>query len=235
MRYKNIVPAVFLSRPNRFIAQVEIDGRTETVHVKNTGRCRELLIKGGRVWLEKSENPARRTAYDLIAAEKQREGLPPPLVNMDSQLPNAVAEEWLRAGALFPEGSIIRREVTYGSSRFDFCIEHEGSTSFLEVKGVTLENGGIASFPDAPTERGVKHLNELIECKKNGLGAYILFVIQMEEMKLFRPNDITHREFGDTLRRAIDCGVECIAAGCTVTPEEVRIDRIIPINTEVML
>lgn len=233
MRYTDIVPAVFIRRPNRFIAEVELDGRIETVHVKNTGRCHELLTKGARVWLERSHNPARKTAFDLVTVEKIRSGMPPLLVNMDSQMPNHAAEEWLRKGDLFPEGSVIKRESVWGNSRFDFRIEHEGNTSFLEVKGVTLEGSGIVSFPDAPTERGVKHINELIECRKQGLGAWLLFVVQMKGPVLFRPNDKTHREFGDTLRKAVSMGVNCIAADCIVTPDSVEIDQLMPIDLSI--
>ena len=235
MRYHHIKKAEFISRPNRFIAKVLIDGKEETVHVKNTGRCRELLTDGCTVYLEESDNPNRKTRYDLIAAEKVRSGAPPLLVNMDSQIPNAAAEEWLKKGRLFSEQAVIRREYTYGASRFDFRIEDRGKVSFLEIKGVTLENDGIVSFPDAPTERGVKHIHELIRAKSEGFGAYILFVIQMKEVTEFRPNDATHKEFGDALREAEKAGVRLLAYDCIVTPDSMTIDRPVSIRTEYCL
>ncbi|HOA00147.1 DNA/RNA nuclease SfsA [Ruminococcus sp.] len=235
MRYHHIKKAEFISRPNRFIAKVLIDGKEEAVHVKNTGRCRELLTDGCTVYLEESDNPNRKTRYDLIAAEKVRSGAPPLLVNMDSQIPNAAAEEWLKKGRLFSEQAVIRREYTYGASRFDFRIEDRGKVSFLEVKGVTLENDGIVSFPDAPTERGVKHIHELIRAKSEGFGAYILFVIQMKEVTEFRPNDATHKEFGDALREAEKAGVRLLAYDCIVTPDSMTIDRPVSIRTEYCL
>lgn len=232
MLYHHIKKAEFIDRPNRFIANVLIDGRRETVHVKNTGRCRELLIKGCTVYLEESDKPERRTKYDLVAVEKQREGKQPLLVNMDSQIPNAAAEEWLKKGEFFSKSAEIRREFTYGDSRFDFMIDDNGKKSFLEVKGVTLEQDGKALFPDAPTERGLKHVNELIKAHKAGYGAYILFVIQMKGIKLFRPNDSTHREFGEALRNAEAEGVELLAYDCIVLPDSITIDKPIKINTE---
>lgn len=232
MKYKNIKAAEFISRPNRFIAKVRIDGNEETVHVKNTGRCRELLTEGCTVYLEESDNQNRKTRYDLVAVEKLRSGKPPLLVNMDSQIPNAAAEEWLRKGELFSTQAVIRREFTYGESRFDFRIEDGGKVSFLEVKGVTLENDGSASFPDAPTERGVKHIHELIRAHREGFGAYILFVVQMKEIRELRPNDATHRAFGDALRLAEREGVKILAYDCIVTPDSMTIDKPIPIRTE---
>ena len=232
MKYRHIEKAVFISRPNRFIADVMIGGKKERVHVKNTGRCRELLREGAAVYLERSENPDRKTAYDLVAVEKLRDGLPPLLINMDSQIPNSAAEEWLKRGKLFSEQAVIRRECTYGASRFDFKIEDDGKTSFLEVKGVTLENDGIASFPDAPTERGVKHIYELIRAAGEGYGAYLLFVIQMKEITEFRPNDEMHREFGDALREARKAGVNILAYDCIVKPDSIVIDKPIIVRTE---
>lgn len=232
MLYHHIRKAEFIDRPNRFIANVFIDGRREAVHVKNTGRCKELLTKGCIVYLEESDNEGRRTKFDLVAVEKQREGKQPLLVNMDSQIPNAAAEEWLKKGKLFSESSEIRREFTYGDSRFDFMIDDNGKQSFLEVKGVTLEQDGIALFPDAPTERGLKHVNELIKAHKAGYGAYILFVIQMKEIAEFRPNDATHRAFGDALRRAYEEGVKLLAYDCIVLPDSITLDMPITINTE---
>ena len=221
MKYKNIVEGKFIERPNRFIAKVEIDGVTETVHVKNTGRCRELLVKGSTVYLEKSNNPERKTGYDLIAVLKNGNNI----INMDSQIPNAVTEEWLNKGNLFSKDAVIRREVTHNKSRFDFYIEDGDRKIFLEVKGCTLETDDIARFPDAPTERGVKHINELIDCKNLGLEAYILFVIQMKGIKHFEPNDITHTALGDALRRAEKSGVKILAYDCIVTPDSIEIDK----------
>ncbi len=218
MKYENIVKGIFLSRPNRFIAKVLIDGKEETVHVKNTGRCRELLTDRAEVFLERSDNPDRKTKYDLIVANKNGK-----LINMDSQIPNDVAEEWLKKGNLFSENAVIKREVTYGKSRFDFYIEDGEDKIFLEVKGVTLENDGVAMFPDAPTERGVKHINELVSAAQDGYKGYILFVIQMEDVSLFKPNDITHKAFGDALRNAEKSGVEIIAMNCKVTENSIEI------------
>ncbi len=217
MTYENIVKGEFLSRPNRFIAKVLIDGNEETVHVKNTGRCRELLTDRAEVFLSFSSNPQRKTKYDLVAVRKGEK-----LINMDSQIPNDVAEEYLKKGSLFSEKAVIRREVTHGKSRFDFYIEDGDEKIFLEVKGVTLENKGIAMFPDAPTERGVKHINELIALASQGYKAYVLFVIQMENVFLFKPNDVTHKAFGDALREAKNSGVNIIAMNCKVTENSIE-------------
>ena len=224
MKYKKVVKGIFISRPNRFIAEVEINGRIETVHVKNTGRCKELLVKGCEVWLSVSDNPNRKTAFDLIATKKETEDGKSILINMDSQVPNDVAEEWLRKGNLFSNDAVIRREVKYGNSRFDFYIEDGKRTAFLEVKGCTLEKNGVAMFPDAPTDRGVKHIKELSECLKNGHEAYILFVVQMKGVYQFKPNDETHKAFGDELRCAFENGVKIIAMDCNVTPDSITID-----------
>lgn len=232
LKYRKIVGGTFLSRPNRFIAKVLVNGCEETVHVKNTGRCKELLVNGAEVWLEVSDNPARKTKYDLVSVKKQREGLPPFMINMDSQMPNAAVEEWLKSRNIFGKGAVIEREKTYGESRFDFRITEGEKVTYLEVKGVTLENGGIAYFPDAPTERGVKHLTELVKCRKDGFGAYLVFVIQMKGISEFRPNDATHKAFGDALRNAIAQGVKCMAVDCVVTADSMTIDKEIPIVTE---
>ena len=226
MKYKNIVKGKFIERPNRFIAKVEIDGVTETVHVKNTGRCRELLVKGATVYLEKSDNPLRKTQYDLISVFKNNKTL----INMDSQIPNAVTEEWLKKCNIFSKNALIRREVTHNKSRFDFYIEEEKRKIFLEVKGCTLETDGIARFPDAPTQRGVKHINELIECISEGYEAYILFVIQMKGINHFEPNDTTHKAFGDALRQAEKSGVKILAYDCIVTPNSIDIDKEIKVK-----
>ena len=223
MRYQNVVSGTFVDRPNRFIAHVLVDGILETVHVKNTGRCRELLVKGCKVYLERASNEARKTPYDLIAVEKALDDGGTLLVNMDSQIVNDVAEEWLREGDLFPSAHLIKREVTFQNSRFDFYIEVGERKIFLEVKGVTLEDNGVASFPDAPTLRGIKHLGELVACQGHGYEAYVLFVIQMENMRYFTPNDERHKAFGDALRHAKDNGVTILAYDCRVTPDSLVI------------
>ena len=217
MQYKNIVPGIFLKRPNRFIAHIEIDGKEQIVHVKNTGRCRELLPKRASVWCEKSNNPARKTAYDLIAVQKGSR-----LINMDSQAPNAAAKEWLEQGGL---GKInnLRPESRQGDSRFDFSFTKNDIPCFLEVKGVTLETDGVCAFPDAPTIRGTKHLRELTQLAKNGYGAYVLFVIQMTNVKYLHPNDTTDPEFGKALRDAAKAGVRVMAMECAVTPDSMTL------------
>lgn len=213
MKYTNIVPGIFLSRPNRFIAHIEIDGKEEICHVKNTGRCRELLPAGAKVWCEKAANPTRKTQYDLIAVQKG-----PRLINMDSQSPNAAAKEWLEQGGL---GKIedLRPEFRQGDSRFDFSFTKDGKRCFLEVKGVTLENNGVCAFPDAPTVRGVKHLRELTQLAAAGFGAYVLFVIQLADVKYLHPNDATDPNFGAALREAAAAGVKVLAMDCDVTPK----------------
>ena len=231
MKYKNVVKGTFIERPNRFIAKVDIDGNIHTVHVKNTGRCKELLIKGATVYLAKSDNRERKTLYDLIAVEKKYDNKEPLLINMDSQVPNVVAEEFLIKGNLFSENAIIKREVTYKNSRFDLYIEDNGRKAFLEVKGVTLESDGIAIFPDAPTIRGVKHINELISAIADGYEAYILFVIQMKGVKLFKPNAKMHKEFADVLSYAKKNGVKVLAVDSIVTKDSIEIDSFI--KTEV--
>lgn len=216
----------FISRPNRFIARVEVNGREENVHVKNTGRCRELLAAGCEVWLSESDSPNRKTRYDLIAVLKNGTLL----INMDSQAPNHAVKEWLMSGGIFGAGAAVRSEVTYGSSRFDFCIEKDGRRAFLEVKGVTLEKDGIAMFPDAPTERGVKHIRELMKCIDDGCEAYLLFVVQMKGVTEVRPNYATHREFGEALAEAAAKGVRIMAVDCIVTPDSMCIDA--PVKVE---
>lgn len=229
MKYKNVIKAGFLSRPNRFIAFCEVNGEKETVHVKNTGRCKELLVPDATVYLEVSDNPERKTKFDLIATEKvtDRGTI---LINMDSQAPNWAAYEWICSGGLFGEGAEVRREVTFGGSRFDIYAEKGERRAFVEVKGVTLENNGVASFPDAPTERGIKHLRELVDAHKAGYETYILFVVQMKGISVFRPNDGTHRAFGDALREAAGAGVKILAYDCKVTPDEMVIDAPIKID-----
>lgn len=218
MRYGITVQGTFISRPNRFIAKVMVNGKEETVHVKNTGRCRELLTDNAQVILEHfSDSSKRKTKYDLIAVYKN--GM---LINMDSQSPNKAAAEFLPK--LFGEDAVIRPEKTWGASRFDFYIETvDGRRIFLEVKGCTLENSGVCSFPDAPTERGVKHLNELIACMEAGYEAYILFVIQMNRAEYFTPNRATHPEFANALKKAYDSGVKVLAYTCDVKEDSMVI------------
>lgn len=229
MKYTNIIKASFVSRPNRFIAECIIGSETVVAHVKNTGRCRELLIPGATVYLDEPKGRERKTKYDLVAVEKVLPNGEILLINMDSGAPNDSAAEFLKNGSLFPNAAKIRREVTKGNSRFDFCIEEKEKTTYLEVKGVTLENYGVASFPDAPTERGVKHIEELISLKEQGFGAAILFVIQMKGITEFRPNDATHKTFGDALRRAHNSGVKILAYDCIVTPDSMIVDSPIKI------
>lgn len=224
MLYDRMQPGIFLSRPNRFVAQVRIQGKVETVHVKNTGRCRELLLPGVQVWCQKSLNPSRKTQYDLIAVQKGDR-----LINMDSQAPNRAAEEWLLSGGL-GEIQQLRPETVHGDSRFDFSFRKEGRLCFLEVKGVTLEDGGICAFPDAPTERGVKHLRGLTEAARDGYGAYVLFVIQMADVKALHPNDGTDPKFGTALREAASQGVKVLAMDCEITVEEMRIRQPVPVT-----
>ena len=230
MEYQNIHKATFLSRPNRFIAECVLDGEKVIAHVKNTGRCRELLIEGVTVYLDEPIGRERKTKYDLIAVEKRLPNGEILLINMDSGAPNETAAEFLKACNLYPDATSIRREVTKGNSRFDFCVEEGEKITYLEVKGVTLENNGIASFPDAPTERGVKHIEELVSLRKQGYGAAILFVIQMKGTTEFRPNDITHKAFGDALRRAQEAGVNIFAYDCVVTPYSMTIDAPVKIK-----
>ena len=218
MEYSNIIKAKFISRPNRFCAICEIDGVQTVCHVKNTGRCRELLITGAEVFLEKSANPSRKTAYDLVAVTKNGR-----CINMDSFAPNIAVGEWLKKGGLLESPDLIKSECTYKSSRFDFYIEKGSRRIFAEVKGVTLENDGVVMFPDAPTERGVKHLRELMECVKDGYEAYVIFVVQMSDVKYFTPNRQTHKAFADTLKECSEKGVGIICVDCDVTPSTMSI------------
>ena len=211
MHYPNIVPGVFHARPNRFIAHIEINGQAEVCHVKNTGRCRDLLPTGAKVWCQRSDNPNRKTKYDLITVQKGDR-----LINMDSQAPNAAAKEWLLSGGL-GEITDLRPETFYGDSRFDFSFQKDGKLCYLEVKGVTLETDGICAFPDAPTQRGAKHLKELTHAAEEGFGAYVLFVIQMADVQYLHPNDETDPAFGAALRHAAENGVNILAMDCTVT------------------
>lgn len=224
MQYMDMISGRFLSRPNRFIAHVEIGGKKQICHVKNTGRCRELLQPGVQVWCQQYHKSTRKTSFDLIAVQKGSR-----LINMDSQAPNAAAWEWLAAGGL-GELSQLRREVTYGDSRFDFSFIKDGRLCFLEVKGVTLENDGVCAFPDAPTARGVKHLRGLMRAAAEGYGAYVLFVIQMEDARYLMPNDQTDPAFGAALREAAEAGVRILAMDCTVSPEQMEIRQAVEVR-----
>ncbi len=224
MRYQRVIPGKFLSRPNRFIALVEVGGETVVAHVKNTGRCKELLVPGVTVYLQRADAPARKTLYDLIAVEKGSL-----LINMDAQAPNKVFAEWARSGVLSGL-TLLRPETTWGSSRFDFYWESAAEKGFVEVKGVTLERDGGAYFPDAPTERGVKHLKELTAARQQGYQAAVCFVIQMKGVDFFSHNDETHPEFGDTLRMAARSGVDIWAYDCLVTPDTLSIDAGVPVR-----
>lgn len=212
MEYANMRLGKFLARPNRFIAYVEIDGSVQVCHVKNTGRCKELLVPGCTVWCQESDKPERKTKFDLITVQKGDR-----LINMDSQAPNVAAKEWLLSGGL-GEIEDLRAEVFRGDSRFDFAFRKDGTQCFLEVKGVTLETDGVCAFPDAPTTRGVKHLEGLTQLAKAGFGAYVLFVIQMEDVRYLHPNRITDPAFADALKEAADAGVQILAVDCAVTP-----------------
>ena len=225
MKYENTKRAVFLDRPNRFIAHVDLNGQTETVHVKNTGRCKELLIPGTEVILEESVNPARKTKYDLICVNKSGRW-----INMDSQVPNKAAAEWIRAGRLFPEEVTLKTEKVYGNSRFDIYVESPCRKAFIEVKGVTLEENDIARFPDAPTQRGVKHVEELIRCQEDGYEAYLLFVIQMKGIREFEPNWSTHPQFGEVLQKAQNAGVHLLAYECLIREDYIEIQDPVPIR-----
>lgn len=219
MHYENMIAGQFLARPNRFIAHVQINGKTEIVHVKNTGRCRELLPQGAEVWCQHWDTPTRKTKYDLISVRKGSR-----IINMDSQAPNHAVREWLIAGGL---GDIddLKWEYTYGDSRFDFSFFKDGRRCFLEVKGVTLENDGVCAFPDAPTERGTKHLKGLTKLAQEGFRAYVLFVVQMENVLYLHPNDDTDPAFGAALREAAAAGVQILSMECTVTPDTMTISK----------
>ena len=224
MYYRHMVPGIFHARPNRFIAHIEIDGQMQICHVKNTGRCRELLPPGAKVWCQESTNPNRKTKYDLIAVQKGDR-----LINMDSQAPNIAAGEWLRSGGLGPVEQ-VKAETVHGDSRFDFSFVKDGTLCFLEVKGVTLETDGVCAFPDAPTERGAKHLRGLIQAAREGYGAYVLFVIQMSDVKYLHPNDATDPVFAAALREAAENGVTILAMDCAVTPDTMNLRLPVLVN-----
>lgn len=224
MRYQNVCTGSFIERPNRFIAKVKIDGKVETCHVKNTGRCKELLVPGAMVVLEIASNPERSTKYDVIAVYKGSR-----LINMDSQVPNAVVFESLKDTGLVKGFKSIRREVTYGDSRIDIFAEGRKKT-FVEVKGVTLEKDGVVLFPDAPTERGIKHIHELMKAVDDGYDAIIFFLIQMSDVRYFAPNYDTHREFGEALKEASEHGVRIVAYDCTVTEDSISMGKPVKIH-----
>lgn len=218
MKYDSIVKARFIKRLNRFVAEVELDGRKEFCHVKNTGRCKELLVEGVTVYLEQSKNESRKYKYSLVTVQKGER-----LVNMDSSAPNKAVHEWLKSESCFKNITYLKPESTYGKSRFDFYFEYEGKKAYAEVKGVTLENDGVVSFPDAPTERGLKHITELCECMKQGYEAYIIFVVQMKDVLYFTPNDSHDPKFSEGLRRAARTGVKVLCFDCEVTETEMSI------------
>jgi sugar fermentation stimulation protein len=222
MKYENIKEAIFLERPNRFIAHGTVDGHEEVIHVKNTGRCKELLVSGAKIYLEEFDNPNRKTKWDLIAVEKGNT-----LINMDSQAPNKVVGEWLVGSGLedFQSITTIKPEARYKSSRFDFYLETEEKKIYIEVKGVTLEVDGVAKFPDAPSLRAVKHVEELIQAKEEGYEAYVIFVIKMKGIKYFTPNDLTHPEFKEVLIKAKEKGAKLLAYDCIVRPNQLVIDE----------
>ena len=224
MQYPHVISGRFVARPNRFVARVETAAGEETVHVKNTGRCRELLIPGVTVYLSRSGNPARKTAFDLIAVEKGNR-----LINLDAQAPNQVFAEWAASGGFLPEVTALRREYVYGDSRLDFCLETPEGRHLVEVKGVTLEEGGRAFFPDAPTQRGVRHIRELIRAAEKGLDATLFFVVQMNDIASMSPNDRTHPAFGEALREAAAAGVRICAGTCRVGPDRLELDRPVPV------
>lgn len=224
MKYCNIHKGIFLSRPNRFIAICDVDGTEQVCHVKNTGRCKELLVSGCTVYLEKSANPNRKTAFDLVAVEKA--GV---LFNIDSYAPNRVFGELLEQGGLFSDTTLIKPETAYDNSRFDFYVEHGNKKAFIEVKGVTLEEDGILMFPDAPTERGVKHIYELCKAIDGGYESYIAFVIQTENARYFTPNRITHPEFAKALEYAREKGVNILCFTCKTTPDTLKIAKEVPV------
>ena len=225
MHYSNIEKGIFLSRPNRFLAHVVVDGKEVICHVKNTGRCKELLIPNCEVYVQHHDNPNRKTEYSLISVQKGNR-----LVNIDSQAPNIAVKEWLEHNQIIQQIRKIYPEKKYCNSRFDFYLEREERPAYVEVKGVTLEENGVVLFPDAPTERGIKHIYELCQCKKDGFDAYIIFVIQMQNVRYFTPNIKTHPAFGEALQHAKERGVNILAFDCKVTPDSMSISSRIPVH-----
>ena len=227
MKYNNIMEGTFVSRPNRFIAIVNINGKAEICHVKNTGRLKELLKEGVKVYVQHFDTLSRKTKYDLIAVEKGNA-----VINIDSQLPNKLFYEWIISSNYFKDMTLIKPECKYKNSRFDFYIETKTDKIFIEVKGVTLENNNIASFPDAPTERGLKHVNELIECTKDGYLAYVFFICKIENILYFEPNRTNHPEFANALKNAQNNGVTVKCLNCSVTPDCVCVKDFVNVNLE---
>ncbi len=225
MKYNKTVKAKFIERPNRFVAKVNLNGEEIFCHVKNTGRCRELLVPGAEVWLEDSENPNRKYRYSLVTVRKGNR-----LVNMDSQAPNKAVGEWLKNGGLFKDIHILKAESKYGTSRFDFYCEYEDKKAYIEVKGVTLENDNVVSFPDAPTERGARHVCELIDCIKDGYEAYIIFVVQMKNVLYFEPNAVNDPAFAEALKKAEKEGVHIVVVDCSVSDMEMVIEDFVDVK-----
>ncbi|MEF9983812.1 MAG: DNA/RNA nuclease SfsA [Oscillospiraceae bacterium] len=225
MIYQNIKKAIFLDRPNRFIANIDINGETEVAHVKNTGRCKELLLAGSTVFVQEVNSNTRKTKYDLISVYKGNK-----LINIDSQAPNKVFAQWVKEGHFLSDITLIKPETKFGNSRFDFYLETNDKKIFVEVKGVTLEENGTVRFPDAPTLRGVKHLDELCVAKKYGYDSYVVFVVQMSDVALFEPNDKTHLAFGNALRHAVKEGVHILVLDCIVTPDSLCIKNPVDIK-----
>lgn len=225
MKYKNIKKGKFISRPNRFISNIEINGKIETVHVKNTGRCKELLTDNATVFVQEINSCKRKTKYDLISVYKKNK-----LINIDSQAPNKIFREWIVKSNIFSNIENVKAEVKYGNSRFDFYLEADNKKIFVEVKGVTLEHDDIALFPDAPTLRGLKHINELCKCTEDGYEAYVVFIIQMRNIKYFMPNYLTHNEFGEALKKASKMGVNIIALDCEVRSDLIEIKDFVDIK-----
>lgn len=224
MKYKEIYEGKFVDRPNRFIAHVEVNGHVETVHVKNTGRCAELLRKGATVYIQDSKNSERKTRWDLIAVKKENR-----MINIDSQIPNKVVKEWIEDGNFEENIMMVRPEYTYGNSRFDLYVETEQRKILVEVKGVTLEDHGVVRFPDAPSERAVKHVRELECAVRKGYDAYVFFVIQMHDVRYFTPNTDTHPEFAEALKKASEAGVKVIAYDCQVESDSICINNEVPV------
>jgi sugar fermentation stimulation protein A len=218
MKYNNILKGNFISRPNRFIANIEVNGIVEVCHVKNTGRCKELLTPNATVFVQENNNVKRKTKFSLIGVIKENR-----IINMDSQVTNKVVHEWILKGNLFSDVTLIKPEAKYNNSRFDFYVETKTKKAFIEVKGVTLENQGVVKFPDAPTERGVKHIKELCDCMTEGYEAYVIFVIQMKDVLHFEPNADTHKEFAEVLKHAKKYGVNIIAVDCDVEEDSINI------------
>ncbi len=218
MYYPNVKEGIFVERVNRFIANVYINDKLETCHVKNTGRCKEILVNDSKVLVQEFDSNSRKTKFDLISVYKGRK-----LINIDSQIPNKMFGEFLNSSCLFKDINYFKSEVTFGNSRFDFYIEYQNKKAFIEVKGVTLERDGVVLFPDAPTSRGVKHLKELIRAKREGYEAYVIFIVQMEDVKYFTPNYEMHKEFGEALSFCKDEGVGVLAFDSVVSKNEIYI------------